>query len=176
MKWEWRIRSENEDDDNEANNIKRSDDQLRSDMEWCHINYEHNDGTDNNPELLRESHSSRSQNMQQNEYKAWGILGSSHTNSRQQTYSIKWPSNINTYTQWWITIHTWFLLLFPFFIFYFLFYFIFSSFFFFLQHITELYMIWTHTKKTQRRDKKWINMPTNINISQTQFDEVTFSN
>ena len=37
------------------------------------------------------------------------------TNSRQQTHSIKWPSNINTYTQCWITIHAWFLFLFPFF-------------------------------------------------------------
>ena len=62
MKWEWWIRSENEDDDNGTNNTKRSNDQLRSDMEWNHINYERNDGKDNDSESLGEGHSSLSQN------------------------------------------------------------------------------------------------------------------
>ena len=85
MKWKWWIRSENEDDD-ETNNTKRSSDQLKSDMGWSHINNEHNDEKDNDPKLLREGHSSCSQNIQSE---------SSHTNSHQQTYSIKWSSDIN---------------------------------------------------------------------------------
>ena len=97
VKWKWWIRSENKDDD-EAQNTRISDDPLKSNMQGSHVNNECNDGMDDDPELLRESHSSHSQDIRQNEYKAWGILGSSHTNSRQQTCSIKWPSNSHTYS------------------------------------------------------------------------------
>ena len=38
-------------------------------MKGGHVNNEQNDGMDNDPKILREGHSSRSQNMQQNEYK-----------------------------------------------------------------------------------------------------------
>ena len=159
VEWKWWIRSENEDDDDEALNTRMSDDPLKSDMQGKHANNECNDGMDDDLELLRESHSSHSQDIRQNEYKAWGIPRSSHTNFRQQTCSIKWPSNIHTYSV--IDNNTHMLLFF---------------FPFFLQHINELYMLWTHTKKTQRRDQKWIKMLSNINISQTLSDEVTFSN
>ena len=43
-------------------NIRRkSDDQLKSNIEWSHINNECNDGKDNNPETLGEGHSSHFQ-------------------------------------------------------------------------------------------------------------------
>ena len=38
-----------------------NDDQLKSNMEWSHINNEHNDGKDNDLESLGEGHSSHSQ-------------------------------------------------------------------------------------------------------------------
>ena len=60
MKWKWWIRKENEDDD-ETNNTKRSSDQLKSDMEWSHINNECNDRKDNDLEPLGEDHLSHSQ-------------------------------------------------------------------------------------------------------------------
>ena len=47
---------------------EQSDDLLKSNMKGSHVNNEHNDGMDNDPKLLRERHSSRSQNIQQNEY------------------------------------------------------------------------------------------------------------
>ena len=74
---------------NEAKNTKRSDEPLKSNMKWSHINDECNDGMDNDLEPLREGHSSRSQNIQQNEYKEWRVSESSHTNSRQQDLSNK---------------------------------------------------------------------------------------
>ena len=42
-----------------------SDDPLKSNMKGSHINNERNDGMDNDPKLLREGYSSRSQNIQQ---------------------------------------------------------------------------------------------------------------
>ena len=141
---------------------KGSDDQLRSDMEWSHINYEHNDGTDNNPELPKESHSSRSQNMQQNEYKAWGIPGSSHTNPRQQTYSIKWPSNINIYTVIDNNVHM------------FLFFIIFFLFFYFYFYISIHAL--NATKKSPKMTSKKDNILSNVNVTWTLSDDVTFSN
>ena len=48
--------------------MRTSDDLLKSNMKGGHVNNEHNDGMDNDPELLREGHSSRSQNIQQNEH------------------------------------------------------------------------------------------------------------
>ena len=41
--------------------MKKSDDQLKSNMEWSHINNERNDGNDNDPKSLGKSHSSYSQ-------------------------------------------------------------------------------------------------------------------
>ena len=90
---EW-IESKNE-DDSEANNTKWSNDPLKSNLKWSHITKERNDGRGNDPKLLREGHSSYSQNIRQSEYKWWRVSKSSHTNSHQQTYSIKWPSDIN---------------------------------------------------------------------------------
>ena len=58
-----------------------SDDPLKSNMKGSYINNEHNDGMDNDPELLREGHSSHSQNMRKNEYKEGRVSESSHTNS-----------------------------------------------------------------------------------------------
>ena len=45
--------------------MKTSDDPLKSNMRGGHINNEHNDGMDNDSELLREGHSSHSQNIWQ---------------------------------------------------------------------------------------------------------------
>ena len=56
-------------DDGEANNMKRSNDPLKPNMKWSHINNERNDGRDNDQEFLREGHSSHSQNTRKNEYK-----------------------------------------------------------------------------------------------------------
>ena len=50
-----------------------SDDPLKSNMKGGQVNNEHNDGMDNDSELLREGHSSRSQNIQQNEYEEWNV-------------------------------------------------------------------------------------------------------
>ena len=47
-------------DDGEANNMKRSNDPLKPNMKWSHINNERNDGRDNDQEFLREGHSSHS--------------------------------------------------------------------------------------------------------------------
>ena len=69
--------------------MRASDDPLKSSMKGGHINNEHNDGKDNDPKLLREGHSSHSQNIRQGEYKEWRASESSHTNSHQQAYSIK---------------------------------------------------------------------------------------
>ena len=66
-----------------------SDDPLKSNTKGSHMNNEHNDGMDNDPEILREGHSFDSQNIRQNEYKEGKVSESSHMNSRQQTYSIK---------------------------------------------------------------------------------------
>ena len=62
VKQEWWIKSKNE-NDGEANNTKRSNDQLKSNMEWSYINNECNDGKDNDPKLLREGYSSYSHNI-----------------------------------------------------------------------------------------------------------------
>ena len=58
---EWII--SNDKDDNETMNIreKKSDDQLKSNMEWSHINNECNDRKDNDLEPLGEDHLSHSQ-------------------------------------------------------------------------------------------------------------------
>ena len=102
---------------------------------------------DNNPELLRESHSSRSQNIWQNEYKAKRGLGKltyelpsmnifdTVTLEPQHTH----PSMENT-----MHIHT---------CAYFSFIFVFV---FFFLHIYKLYMLWMHTNKIQRRDQSEI--------------------
>ena len=80
VKWRWWIESKSE-DNGEMQNMKSSDDPLKSNMKGSHINNERNDGKANDPELLRESHSSHSQNIRQNEYIKWRVSGSSHTNS-----------------------------------------------------------------------------------------------
>ena len=90
---EW-IEIKNE-DDSEANNMKWSNNSLKSNVKWSHVTKGHNDGRGNDPKLLREGHSSHSQNVRQSEYKEWRVSESSHTNSHQQTYSIKWSSDIN---------------------------------------------------------------------------------
>ena len=41
--------------------MKTCGEQLKSNMEWSHINNEHNDGKDNDLESLGEGHSSHSQ-------------------------------------------------------------------------------------------------------------------
>ena len=51
----------NDEDDSETMNMKKSDDQLKSNMEWSHINNECNDENDNDLESLGEGHSSHSQ-------------------------------------------------------------------------------------------------------------------
>ena len=83
MEWRWWLRSENKDDDDEALNVRMSDNPLKSNMKGGHVNNEYNDGMDNDSELLREGHSSRSQNIQQNEYEEWKVSGCSHMNSHQ---------------------------------------------------------------------------------------------
>ena len=51
----------NDKDDSEIMNIrKKSDDRLKSNMEWSHINNECNDGNDNDIESLGKDHSSHS--------------------------------------------------------------------------------------------------------------------
>ena len=64
VEWKWWIRSENEDDDDEALNTRVSDDPLKSYMQGSHVNNECNDGMDDDPELLGECHSSHSRNIQ----------------------------------------------------------------------------------------------------------------
>ena len=112
---------------------KKSGDQLKSNMEWSHINNEHNDGNDNDPESLREDHSSHSLTKDvTSEHKEKRISESTHMNSHQQTYSIKWPSNIYIHAQWWRILckytHVLIFLIFSFFSFsffsFFIFYFI----------------------------------------------------
>ena len=72
--------------------IKRNDDQLKSNMEWSHINNECNDEKDNDPEPLEECHSSHPLTK---DVMKWiqrkRISESPHMNSHQQTSSIKWP-------------------------------------------------------------------------------------
>ena len=41
--------------------MKKSDDQLKSNMEWSHINNEYNDRKDNDSKALGKGHSSHSQ-------------------------------------------------------------------------------------------------------------------
>ena len=68
VKQKWWIKSKNE-NDGEANSTKRSDDPLKTNMKWSHIWNECNDGRDNDSKLLKEGHSSHSQNTGQSEYK-----------------------------------------------------------------------------------------------------------
>ena len=52
----------NDEDDNETMNIwRKSDDQVKSNIKWNHINNKCNDGKDNDAEPLGEGHSSHSQ-------------------------------------------------------------------------------------------------------------------
>ena len=87
VRWGWWIKSKNE-DDGEAKNTKRNDDPLKSNMRWSHINNECNDGKDNDTKLLRESHSSHSQNT-------WNL---NTNNERSRKAHIR--ALINKHTQW----------------------------------------------------------------------------
>ena len=80
--------------------------------------------------------------MWQSEYKEKHISESSHTNSHQQTYSIKWPSAINIHTQRWKILCTYTHMLI----------FLFISFFcsFFFLHIYKC----THLEQKQMSPKK----------------------
>ena len=60
VKWRRWIKS-NDEDDSETMNTKKSDDQLKLNMEWSHINNDCNDRKDNDLEPLGEGHSSHSQ-------------------------------------------------------------------------------------------------------------------
>ena len=158
---EW-IESKNE-DDSEANNTKWSNDPLKSNLKWSHITKERNDGMGNDLKLLKEGHSSHSQNVRQIEYKELRVSKSSPTNSHQQTYSIKWPLNINIHIlndREYYT-HVLFIFLFSIFFYFFISSFLFSFFFTYIQ----TGILWTQTKKPQRWGQKWINMLSNANVA-----------
>ena len=140
---EW-IESKNE-DDSEANNTKWSNDPLKSNMKWSHVTKERNDGMGNDLKLLKEGHSSHSQNVRQIEYKELRVSKSSPTNSHQQTYSIKWPLNINIHILNDREYYTHVLFIFLFHFFFHLIHF----FLFFILHINK----WVRSKHKQRSPK-----------------------
>ena len=154
-----------DEDDREANNTKWSNDPLKSNLKWSHITKERNDGRGNDPKLLRGGHSSYSQNIRQSEYKWWRVSKSSHTNSHQQTYSIKWPSDINIHILNDREYYTrpFYFSLFHFFLFFYFIIFIFI--FIFILPYIQTGILRTQTKKPQRWGQKWINMLSNANVA-----------
>ena len=145
MKWNGWIKSKNE-NDGEAKNKKRSDDPLKSNMKWSHIVNECIDGNDNDPESLREGHSSHSQRNMTKWIKRNKDPRKLTYELSITTYLIKWPSNINIYTQWWRILRTYTHVLI------FLFFSLFSSFFlvFFFYIYTNAHTLNMKKKKPKR--------------------------